>query len=100
MKLCDACGSPKAYIGIGGAFLCRDCEPIIRIEMDMLRAAGKPVNVLHIAKRIYRETHDAGNYLLRDIPDDLWNKAKHRAVDDGDSLRDLILKAIHRYLNI
>lgn len=99
MNLCDACGSPKAQIGMGGAFLCRECEPTVRVEMDKLRAAGKPVNVLHIAKRIYRETHDAGNYLLRDIPDALWNKAKHRAVDDGDSLRDLILKALHSYLN-
>lgn len=98
MKLCDACGNPKASIGMGGAILCRDCEPDIRVEMDALRQAGKPVNVLHIAKRIFRETHDAGNYLLRDIPDDLWVKAKHRAVDDGSSLRDLVLKAIHTYL--
>jgi len=99
MNLCDACGKPvKGGIGMGGALLCRDCEPEIRIEMDRLRTAGKPVNVLHIAKRIYRETHSEGNYLLRDLPDDLWQKAKHRAVDDGDSLRDLILKALYAYL--
>ena len=99
MELCDACGKPlKGGIDMGGAMLCRDCEPGIRMEMEALRAAGKPVNVLHIAKRIYRETHDAGNYLLRDIPEDLWTKAKHRAIDDGDSLRDLILKSLHEYL--
>lgn len=98
MELCDACGSPKAFLSMGGASLCRECEPGIRIEIDKLHAAGKPVNVLHIAKRIYRETHDAGNYLLRDIPNELWIKAKHRAVDDGDSLRDLLLKALHSYL--
>jgi len=83
---------------MGGALLCRDCEPEIRVEMDRLRAAGKSVNVLHIAKRIYRETHNGGNYLLRDLPEDLWQKAKHRAVDDGDSLRGLILKALYEYL--
>lgn len=98
MKFCDACGSPQSYVSMGGAMLCRNCEPEIRIEMDRLRAEGKPVNVLHIAKRIYRETYSGGNYLLRDVPQDLWTRAKHRAVDDGDSLRDLILKALHAYL--
>jgi hypothetical protein len=84
---------------MGGAMLCRDCEPEIRIEMDKRRSEGKSVNVLHIAKRIYRETHGASSYLLRDIPDGLWQQAKYRAVDDDDSLRDLILKALHSYLD-
>ena len=100
MKLCDVCGKPiVGGIGMGGALLCRQCEPDIRIEMDALRAAGKPVNVMHIARRLYRETNSSGNYLLRDIPTDLWDKAKHRGVDDGDSLRDLIIKALNKYLN-
>ena len=98
MKLCDACGKPKAFMGIGVAMLCRDCEPGIRAEMDALRAAGKPVNALHIAKRVFRETHDSGNYLLRDIPDALWMRVKHRAIDEGGSIRDLVLKALHTYL--
>jgi len=38
------------------------------------------------------------SYLLRDIPEELWNRAKHRAIDDGDSLRDLILKSVESYL--
>jgi hypothetical protein len=101
MRLCDACGKPLRGGGIdmGGAMLCRDCEPAVRMEMEILRAARKPINALHIAKRIYRETHDARNYLLRDIPEDLWTKAKHRAIDDGDSLRGLILKSLVQYLN-
>jgi len=78
--------------------ICRQCDPDIRVEMDRLRSEGKPVNALHIAKRIFRETHSGGNYLLRDLPQDLLTKAKHRAVDDGDSLRDVILKALHTYL--
>ena len=99
MKLCDACGTPvKGGIGIGGALICRSCDPDIHAEIDRLRSAGKPVNAIQIAKRFFRETHGGGNYLLRDLPDDLWQKAKHRAVDDGDSLRDLILKALHSYL--
>jgi hypothetical protein len=38
------------------------------------------------------------NYLLRNIPVELWDRAKHRAVDDGISLRELILRAIENYL--
>lgn len=99
MKLCDACGKPTiGGIGIGGAFICRSCDPDIKSGIDHLRSQGKPVNALHIAKRIYRETHSDGNYLLRDLPDELWQRAKHRAVDDGDSLRDLIIKSLHLYL--
>jgi len=98
MKLCDSCGSPKAFLGIGSASLCRSCEPEIRVEMDRLRADGKPVNVLHIARRIFKETHSGGNYLLRDFPAELWKQAEHRAIEDGGSMRDLILNAILKYL--
>ena len=38
------------------------------------------------------------NYLLRNIPPALWIKAKHRAVDNNESLRDLILNALHEYV--
>jgi predicted HicB family RNase H-like nuclease len=38
------------------------------------------------------------NYLIRNIPPDLWTRAKHRAVDEGISLRELIFKAIEEYL--
>lgn len=98
-KLCAACGSVvKGGVSLGGVLLCRQCEPTISAEVMATRETGKPVNVGHIAHRIYKETHSGGNYLLRDVPEDLWQKAKHRAVDDGDSLRDLVLKALHAYL--
>lgn len=100
MKLCDACNKPViGGVGIGGARLCRNCAPDVKAEIDKLRSQGKPVNAIQIAKRILRETHAGGNYLLRDIPDELWQKAKHRSVDDGDSLRELILNALYAYLD-
>lgn len=37
-------------------------------------------------------------YILRDIPPDLWVRAKHRTLDDGVSLRVLILRAVTAYL--
>lgn len=38
------------------------------------------------------------NYLLRNIPKELWTRAKHRAVDEGISLRELIFRAMEMYL--
>jgi hypothetical protein len=39
------------------------------------------------------------NYLLRDIPKELWDKAKHKAVDNNlSSLRELLLLAIKEYI--
>jgi hypothetical protein len=97
-KLCDACGSPKAFIGMGSAMLCRSCEPEIRIEIDKLRAEGKPVNVIHIARRIYKATFSGGDYLLRDVPAELWQRAEHLAIDKSMSMRDLVLAAVIKYL--
>jgi hypothetical protein len=99
VRNCDACGSPKAQIEMGGASLCHDCDVLVRHEIERLRYEGKPVNVLHIAKRIFRENNSASNYLLRDIPEELWNKVRHRAVDEGCSLRDLVIKSLNEYLN-
>ncbi|MCK4503084.1 MAG: hypothetical protein KAU22_08605 [Desulfuromonadales bacterium] len=99
VKSCAACGKEtKEIIETGSVILCRQCVPDIRVVVDQLRAAKKPVNMVHIARRIYRKKHSAGNYLLRDIPKELWDRAKHRAIDDGDSLRDLILKSLNAYL--
>lgn len=99
-NLCAACGKIVAGgIGLGGTLLCRQCEPAVSADIQNLRSKGKPVNAAHIAHRIYKETHSGGNYLLRDIPEDLWRKAKHRGADDGDSLRDVVLKALYAYLD-
>lgn len=38
----------------------------------------------------------AQNYILRDIPPDLWRQAKHVAVDRGVSLRDLLLDGLRK----
>ena len=97
---CTACGSNVLpQVSMGGALICTACEPAIRSRMAELREAGKPVNVIQIAKKYFRETHSAGNYLLRDIPEELWKRAKYRAVTDNTSIRDLILKALYDYID-
>lgn len=99
MRTCDACGKPlKGGISMGGATICRTCEPDIKAEINRLQAEGKPVNAIAIARSFFRATYSAGNYLLRDIPEDLWIDAKHKAVDKGMDLRELILDAIREYV--
>jgi len=99
MRVCDACGKPiKIGTGVGRAILCRTCLPDVMGEIERLRGEGKPTDALTIARQIFREEHSAGAYLLRDIPAELWTAAKHRAVDEGLSLRELILTALQEYL--
>lgn len=98
-KLCDRCGGSAAGgIGMGGAMLCRPCSADIRPEIDILRAKGRPVNVLQIARAYYRQHYAGGSYLLRDIPADLETTWKERAVRDGCNQRDVVLAALSAYL--
>ena len=97
-NICAACGKPNANIGMGGVILCTTCSVDVREEAERLRAEGKPVDMAKIALKMFREQYSVGGYLLRDIPEDLWTSAKHRAVDEGLSLRELILKALRLYL--
>ena len=100
MKICDMCGRPLAGgYSRGGALVCRDCEPELARRIDEARAEGRVVNAMHIAKKIFRESNSVDRYLLRDIPKDLWIAAKHRAIDDDISLRDLILIALREYVD-
>lgn len=97
---CTACGSNTLpQVSMGGALICRQCSSAIRDRVAELRETGKPVNVIQIAKKYFRETYSAGNYLLRDIPEELWRRAKYRAVSDNTSIRDLILKALYDYVD-
>ena len=33
-----------------------------------------------------------------DIPDDIWKAAKHRAIEEGMDLKDVIVRALEEYL--
>ena len=100
MRTCDACGKPlKGGISMGGATVCRTCGPDIQAEIDRLRSEGKPVSAIAFARSIFRETYSAGNYLLRDIPEELWTAAKHKAVDKSMNLRELLLEALREYIS-
>ena len=95
---CAACGSANIRVAVGGVQLCATCDPKIRAEMDALREAGKPVDVSRLALALFRAENSVGSYLLRDIPVELWDKAKHTAIDKGISLRELLLVALREHI--
>jgi len=100
MRQCAACGTTKNLgPSLGGVLLCRDHYHDISAQVDQLRAEGKQVNVAGIARQMFREQFSTGNYILRDIPKELWDAAKERAFKDGVSLRELILTATQTYLD-
>ena len=99
-RQCEACGTTQNLGSLGGVLLCRAHMADIQAGVEALRADGKQVNVMGIARRMYRETNGANTYLLRDIPDNLTVSAKRRALEQGISLRELILDALRAYLDI
>lgn len=99
-KRCAACGQEViGGIVMGSTLICRQCEPDVSREIGWLRAEGKSVNVGHIARRMYRDRVVTSEYLLRDIPGDLWDSVKHRAIDDKCSQRDVMIAALRQYLS-
>lgn len=78
--------------------LCKAHMADIEAEVMTLRASGKQVNVMGIARQMFREQYSTGNYILRDVPSELWDAAKRKAFNDGVSLRELILEAVQEYV--
>jgi hypothetical protein len=99
MKTCAACGTTKRLTGLGNILLCPDHYQDIRSKAEALHAEGKTVDVGKIAREMFLESYSVGSYILRDIPTELWDTAKHRSIDDGVSLRELLLTALQDYLS-
>ncbi len=97
-KLCDACGQQPGMIGLGGTLLCRICHEDVRAEIDQIRAEGKQVNAMGIARRMYRERHDTSNTILRDEPRDLKIASEEAARKAGLTRREWILQAMQEKL--
>lgn len=91
---CAACGRPNAHTSIGGTLLCATCRPVILDRIEQARAEGRAADAAKEARALFVAENSVGSYLLRDIPTELWQQAKHLAVDRGVSLRDLILAGL------
>lgn len=92
-QTCDACnGEALAAISIGGTILCRKCAPLVEMEIEALRAAGKPVSAPRIAAKMRQTTMHA--YILRDIAPALWERVQADAARKNQTAREWILDAI------
>lgn len=94
MKICNACGLPKAHIEMGGASLCDECLPIVQGELPGM----KQKNHRHAAKAVFKKRVKSRTYILRDIPYELLQKAQHFGVKEGMPVRDVILISLYHYL--
>lgn len=91
-RTCAACGAPvQGGMSIGGTLLCRDHAEDVRTEIDKIRAEGGRPNAAGIARRMYRETYSAGNYLLRDVPKELMDAIKADSFAKGIDARAWML---------
>ena len=80
-------------------WVCTGCLPDVQEAIEVIRASGGPVNVKHIARRIYREQYSTGGPLvIRDVPDELRSRMDTYAFKNKVSLRELVLIAVHDYL--
>lgn len=93
-NLCDACQAAPGSISMGGAILCRACEPEVREIMEQRRSEGKPVNVRHIARELFRRDHAGPDLLIRDVPADLLERVQAHAREIGISQRQYVIDAL------
>ncbi|MBA7523708.1 hypothetical protein ES705_15841 [subsurface metagenome] len=99
MGLCVMCGRrTEDGMQISGDIVCITCFEELQTVRKMLRAGRKEVGGLKMAWEILHKTYSGGDLVIRDIPEGLVNKALRRADKDGDSLRDLTVKAMQAYL--
>lgn len=92
-RTCDACnGDLKGGISLGGTLLCRRCAPLVEAEIETLRSAGKPVSAPRIAARMRQG--DLTDYLIRNIPADLWQRFQGAAARRNMTARELLMEAI------
>jgi len=98
-KLCDRCGcNSPAMTSVGSAILCPVCRVDIQEDIDTLRGAKKPVNVLQIARKHFKTNYSGGDYLLREIPTEIKQMWKETAAKARCTERDIALAALVQYL--
>jgi hypothetical protein len=46
------------------------------------------------------QTDSEVDYILKDIPLDVWKSAKKKAIDDNKSMKQVLLEALKKYIEI
>lgn len=55
------------------------------------------IKIIKITQLMPNKNSSKTDYLLRNIPREVWRQAKHTAIDEGITLRELLLKAVAEY---
>ena len=97
-KICDRCGAYSPLNQIGSAMVCRICAPALLEDIEKIRAAGKPVNAIQIARKHFKENYAGIKYTCREVPREIETAWKERAIKDGCNQRDILLAALAEYL--
>jgi hypothetical protein len=91
---CDVCEKADCELVVwAGASLCEACEVAVKERVNEYHASGKPVNIPHIARALWRARNNPQTILVRDIPGDLKNAAQAKG-----NLREVIIAALRAYL--
>ena len=83
MKICDESESPRAYQ------LRKRTAPRENSRNKRITGGDK-------MKKICDESGSPRAYQLRDIPEKLWDRVKHKAIDEKRSIRELILDRLEK----
>ena len=89
MEFCRACGKIMENV-----FFHRGLKLCSEKCCKLIDATGKR-NPVHAARIVFRQCNISYQYLLRDIPNELWAKIISR----DESARDIILTALTNYLS-
>jgi hypothetical protein len=74
--------------------VCDKCGEAFRTQYAGMIDGEGILNAGHIARRMFREKHRQGDYLLRDIPKVIWQATKQGAAKQGVTVREYILLAL------
>jgi hypothetical protein len=83
---------------IGGSPLCPDCSNDAVKIINRKRELGQQVNPSGTVRQLYRERNKTRNKILRDIPANICDGLRDKAISGKTTERSLILDALNKYL--
>lgn len=99
--ICESCGKIAICAPIGGAQICEACAPAFRDALAAARSGGawgRARDPHFVARDMLRQAGGTTQLMLRDVPKPVMMALKQRALDEGTTVRELVLAAVERYL--
>lgn len=90
-RLCFVCAAEAARNQIGGHFFCKEHADIVLAEINS-GAEG----AYSVAMRLRGE--QGKDVILRDVPEELHRAAKQEALNTGETMREVFIRALKQQL--